>query len=179
MSLFLATLLTGIFLAFAGGALLSGHSLISSALKGFPRSPLATAVFFGGAALWFLFRVWNLSSADFGEYRTALFMGFFAVAALAFIYVPDFLAVRGVAGLLLLVASPLLDSAYMEWDYPQRLLLVSLVYLGIAIALWLGAQPYRMRDFLEWLYRRPARPKQFGAVQLFYGFVLCVTAFTY
>jgi hypothetical protein len=135
MSLFLATLLTGIFVAFAGSALLSGHSLISSALKGFPRSTVATAVLFGSASIWFLFRVWNLSAADFGEYRSALFMGFFGVAALSFIYVPDFLAVRGLAGLMLLVASPLLDSAYMEWDHPQRLLLVSLVYLGIVIAL--------------------------------------------
>lgn len=179
MSLFFATLLSGILLGCAGGALLSGHSLIISALKGFPRSPVATAVLFGGASVWFLFRVWNLSVADFGEYRTALFMGFFAVSALSFLYVPDFLAVRGAAGLILLAASPLLDSAYMDWDHPQRLLLVCGVYLGIAISLVLGAQPYRMRDFLEWLCRRPARPKLFGWALLSYGLVLCATAFTY
>ncbi len=179
MTLFFATLSTGIILAFFGGALLSGHSLFAAALKGFPRSPLATAVFFGGAALWFLSRVWNLSVADFGEYRNALFMGFFAVAALSFIYVPDFLAVRGVAGLLLLAASPLLDAAYMEWSHPQRLLLVSLVYLCIVIALWLGAQPYRMRNFIEWLYLRPSHSKLFGGALLAYGCVLSATAFTY
>jgi len=67
----------------------------------------------------------------------------------------------------------------MEWSQPQRLLLVSFVYLAIVVALWLGAQPYRMRDFIEWLYRRPSHSKMLGGALLAYGVVLCATAFTY
>ena len=59
-------------------------------------------MFFGAGAVWFLINIWNLSPADFGEYRTPLFVFFGAVAILAFKYVPDFLAVRGVCALVLL-----------------------------------------------------------------------------
>jgi hypothetical protein len=100
-------------------------------------------------------------------------------ATLAFHFVPDFLSVRGLAGLILLSAASLLDAAVMEWSQPQRLLMVSVVYLGIFAALWLGAQPWRMRDFLEWLYRNSQRRKVFGGCLLGYGLTLCVTAFTY
>ena len=179
MSLFLATLLTALFFLLLGVGLVSGNTVFSSALKSFPRSQAATVLVFGSAALWFLYRVWTLSPADFGEYRIPLFCGFALVAALSFYYVPDFLSVRGLAGLILLTASPLLDAAFMEWDYPQRTLMSGGIYLLIFAAIWLGAQPWRLRDAIEWLYRQPTRPRLVGGVLLGYGAVLGVVAFTY
>lgn len=179
MSLSFATLLTGLVLLAAGGALLSGQSLIYSLIKGFPRSQRAASVLFGGAALWFLYEIWHLSPADFGDFKVLLFIASGAVAVLAFYYVPDFLAVRGLAGLVLLSASSLLDAAFMEYSHPQRLLMVGFVYLCILAALWLGAQPYRMRDFLEWLFRQAGRPRKLGALLLGYGVLLCIVALTY
>jgi hypothetical protein len=179
MSLFFTTLSTGLALFTLGLALLSNHSIIVSSLKGFPRSTTATVMLFGTAAIWFLFRVWNLSMADFGEFRGLLFVLFALVALLSFIYVPDFLAVRGLASLMLLVASPLLDSAYMRYELPQRLALVSPVYLFIVLSLWLGAQPYRMRDFLEWLYRGNSRARVIGGIASVYGLALVAVSFTY
>ena len=102
MSLFLAILLVGLTLVAAGLALLADSSVVRSGLKSFPRSTAASYVFFGGAAVWFLTRVAVLSEADFGQYRNALFVGFAIVAVLAFFYVTEFLAVRGLAGLILL-----------------------------------------------------------------------------
>jgi hypothetical protein len=107
------------------------------------------------------------------------FIGFGVVAALAFVYVPDFLAVRGLAALVLLSATPLLGAAYMEYHHPQRLLMVSLVYVAIALALWLGASPFRLRDFLGWLFATPGRPRALGVGLLGYGLILTVVAFTY
>lgn len=179
MSLTLATLLPGLVLIALGAGLLSGRSSVAALLKAFPRSPAATVVLFGAGSAWFLYAVWHLSEADFGEYRTILFVAFAAIALLSFKYVPDFLAVRGLAILLLLSAAPLRGAAYMHYEHPQRLLMVTLVYLAIALALYLGAVPYRMRDFLEWLFRRPARPRFLGGLLLAYGLVLAVTAFTY
>ncbi len=179
MSLFLATLISGILLILLGGGLLSGRKTIIASLKAFPRSATATLFLFGGGAAWFLFRVWHLTPADFGNYRTILFIAFGAIAVLSFKYVPDFLAVRGSAILVLLGASPLLDAAYMEYDQPQRLLMVGLVYLAIAFSIYFGSAPYRMRDFFEWLFRNASRPKLFGACLLGYGALLTITAFTY
>lgn len=179
MSLTLATLLPGLLLLLIGAALVSGHPLVRAALQQLPRSTGATLVFFTAGSAWFLHRVWHLSPADFGNYRTVLFIAFAAIALLAFKYVPDFLAVRGLAILMLLAATPLLDAAFMEYEHPQRLLMVGPVYVGIALAIYLGAAPYRLRDFLGWLFRTPNRSRVLGAGLLGYGVLLAITAFTY
>jgi len=179
MSLVLATLIPAALLLVLGCALISGRAMVAALAKQFPRSSTAAVVFFGGAAAWFLYKVWHLPEADFGNHSTLLTIGFGAIAALSFKYVPDFLAVRGLAILVLLSASPLLGAAYMKYEVPQRLFLVSLVYLAIALALYLGALPYRLRDFIEWLFGRPARSRVFGALLASYGALLAFVATTY
>ena len=179
MSLTLATLISGFLLILLGIPLLLNHSGYAAMLKAFPRSTTASYIFFGAGAAWFLYAIWHLSLADFGEYRTYLFIGFLLVAIFSFKCVPDFLAVRGVATLVLMGAMPLLQSAYMEYDKPQRLLMVSMVYLALSGAIWLGAQPWRLRDFFGWLFAQPARARGLGGALTGYGVLLAVVAFTY
>lgn len=179
MSLTLATLVPGLLLILLGAPLLLNHSGYAAILKAFPRSTRAAYLFFGVGAAWFLYAIWNLSPADFGEYRTYLFIGFLLVAILSFKCVPDFLAVRGLATVVLVGAMPLLQAAYMEYDKPQRLFMVSAVYLALAGAIWLGAQPWRLRDFFSWLFAQPQRARGFGGVLAAYGVVLSIVAFTY
>jgi len=162
MSLTVATLIPALLLLALGAALTSGHTAVTAGLKAFPRSSSAAVVFFGAGAIWFLYEVWHLSPADFGEYRTFLAIGFAGVALLSFKYVPDFLAVRGLAVLVLMGAMPLLEAAYMHYEQPQRLFMVSVVYMAIALAIYLGASPFRLRDFFEWLFQRPARGRVLG-----------------
>lgn len=180
MTLTLATLIPGILLLVLGGALVSGHSLVTATLKSLPRSQRAAYVFFGLGAAWFLHTVWHLSQADFGDYRKLLFVAFGAIALLSFKLVPDFLAVRGLCVLTLLSANPLLGAAYLEhYDQPQRLFMVTAVYVAIALAIYLGASPFRLRDFFEWLFRVPGRARVFGGVLAAYGLLLVGVAFTY
>ena len=179
MSLTLATLLPGLLLILLGLPLLLNHSGYAAMLKAFPRSTAAAYLFFGVGAAWFLYAIWHLSPADFGEYRTYLFIGFLLVAVLSFRCVPDFLAVRGLATVVLMGAMPLLDAAYMEYAKPQRLLMVTLVYAALAGAIWLGAQPWRLRDFFSWLFAQPARTRGLGGALAAYGIVLSIVAFTY
>ena len=115
MSLTAATLIPGLLLILLGVPLLLNHSGYAAILKAFPRSTTAAFLFFGVGAAWFLHAIWNLSPADFGEYRTYLFIGFLLVAILSFKCVPDFLAVRGLATIVLMGAMPLLQAAYMEY----------------------------------------------------------------
>ena len=179
MSLLLATLLPGLILLALGLPLVIGHSGYAAALKAFPRSVAATYVFFGGGAAWFLYGIWHLSPADFGDYRKLLFCAFAAITVLSFKCVPDFLSVRGLCVLMLMGAMPLLDSAYMEYDHPQRLFMVTLVYVGIVAAIWLGAQPWRLRDLIGWLFARPGRARGVGGLLAGYGLLLVALAFTY
>jgi len=179
MSLTVATLLTGLLLLALGVPLLLNHSGYAAVLRAFPRSRAAAYVFFGGGAVWFLYAIWHLSPADFGEYRTYLFVGFAAVAALAFKCVPDFLAVRGLATLVLMGAMPLLDAGFMNFEHVQIVLYKIAVYGAISAAIWLGAQPWRLRDFLAWLFARPGHARGVGGALSGYGLLLAVVAFTY
>lgn len=179
MSLTTATLIPGLLLLLLGLPLLLNHSGYVAVLKAFPRSTRAAYLFFGAGAAWFLYAIWHLSPADFGDYRVWLFAGFATIAILSFRCVPDFLAVRGLCALVLMGAMPLLTAAYMKYDQPQRLLMVGFVYLALSLAIWLGAQPWRMRDFLGWLFARPGRARGFGSVLAGYGLLLAFVAFTY
>ncbi|MBA4136415.1 MAG: hypothetical protein C0518_03765 [Opitutus sp.] len=181
MSLFLATLLPGLFLVLLGVLLAVGGTRVSSTAKALPRSQRGAWLFFGAGALWFLWRLSRLGEADLIFFQNPLpvMIGFGVLAVLAFIYAPDFLAVRGLSVLMLLAAEPLLYAAYMEWQHPQRLLMVSAVYVGVALALYLAAAPYRLRDFFEWLFKQPARARLLGALLLGYGLATTASAFTY
>ncbi|MDP1580055.1 MAG: hypothetical protein Q8M02_07245 [Candidatus Didemnitutus sp.] len=181
MSLFLATLLGGLFLVLLGALLLGGGVKVSSTAKALPRSQRGAWLFFGAGALGFLWRISRLGEADLIFFQSPLpvMLGFGALAVLAFIYAPDFLAVRGLSIIALLLAEPMLQAAYMEWHLPQRLLMVVAVYVAITAALYLAAAPYRLRDAFEWLFRQPNRPRVTGAVLLAYGLVTTVAAFTY
>jgi hypothetical protein len=175
-----ATAIPAALLLLLGAALLASGTAAAAALKAFPRSRKAAYACFGAGAAWFLVLIWNLSPNDFGDYRVPLFIGFAAIAILAFKSVPDFLAVRGLSVLVLLGATPLLDATYMHYEYLRRLWLVNgIVYVGIALALWLGAQPYRLRDFLEWLFARPGRARGLGGLLAAYGLLLCGIALSY
>lgn len=181
MSLFLATLLPGLFLVLLGAVLLWNHATLGATARALPRSVNATWLFFGTGAVWFIWRLSKLGESDliFFQSPQPVMLAFGILAVLAFIYAPDFLAVRGLCVLMLLTAEPLLYAAYMEYQHPQRLLMVSAVYLGLALALYLAAAPYRLRDFFDWLFRVPTRPRVLGAILLTYGLATSAAAFTY
>ncbi len=179
MSLIQSTLLSGLILLLLGGIFAWKPVMAELYAKAFPRSKTAALLVFGGASAWFLLiYVANLGPADFGEYRNLLFAGFAVIAILSFFQVPDFLAVRGLAALLLLYAAEALGSAY---GMPQatRLFLVGVIYLSILVALYLAAVPYRLRDFFGWLFDSPLRARLCGGIMGAYGLLLLLVALTY
>lgn len=179
MPLTIAILIPGLLLVAAGLPLAILHAGFIAALRVFPRSTSAANVLFGAGSLGFLYNVWHLSPADFGDYRVILFIVFATIAVMAFKCVPDFLAVRGVCILVLLAAAPLLAAGYMNYDHPLIYFQKAFVYVCIVFAIWLGAQPWRMRDFLEWLLARRERTRAVGGALAAYGFLLTAVAFTY
>ena len=180
MSLFLATLLPGLFVALLGTVLLWNNSLVASTAKALPRSNRGAWLFFGAGAVWFLWRCSQLTESDLIFFKTPgpVMIAFAVLVVLAFVYTPDFLAVRGLCVLMLLAAEPLLYAGYMDfrWQvYPYKIA----VYFGLGLALYLAAAPYRLRDFFEWLFRQPARVRLLGAILLSYGLATAAAAFTY
>jgi len=181
MNLTLSTLLVGLILLGLGFLLLVSNSAITSMFKALPRSQAAAIVFFGTGAAWFIYNVSSMSAADvigFSSPTPFVFI-FAALAVLSFIYLPEFLAVRGLSVVTLVGSWPLLMSAYGRYESPQRLCMVSALYVAISVAIYLGASPFRLRDFFEWLYRTPTRARVLGAILSAYGLLLAGIAFTY
>lgn len=179
MSLFFATFLTALILLVCGAVLIWNGPMVGAVARRFPRSQRAAYVTMGLGAAWTLYRVTQLGEADFGSYRTQIFIGFLALTILAFRFVPDFLSVRGLCVLILLSSDVLLTAAYMRYEEPARLFLVSLVYAMILLALYLAVSPFRVRDFFQWMFARNNRARAVGAVVSMYGLVLLGAAISY
>ncbi|CAI8280868.1 MAG: hypothetical protein CNB76_00860 [Puniceicoccaceae bacterium MED-G32] len=178
MSLFYATLATGLFLILCGGSLLFNYNRSRTFLKAFPRSKSATYILMVAAMIWFSLKIYNLGIADFGDYKTLLLAIFLTITVTSFYFVPDFLGVRALAGLTLLIADALLDAAYMQ-DPASRLFLVSFVYVAILYAFILGASPYFLRDTIDWFYKNQLRVQIFGYLLCIYGALLSYVALNY
>jgi hypothetical protein len=154
----------------AGGACLTGSATVVSSLKRLPRSRSVAfgAMLVGGG--WFLYHVFNLGEADFGAYRWIIFGIAVFVGILSFKQAPDFLAIRGLVIVYLLAADVFLDSGFMRYE-PGLLFCKAVVYLGIALSLWLAISPFRARDAIEWLTQggKVVRLRAAGAALLALG----------
>ncbi|MBK1877293.1 hypothetical protein [Pelagicoccus mobilis] len=179
LSLTQSTLFFGLILLAAGGSLLLKYTSVSAILRGFPRSGQAGKVLMILAMAWTGWKVWNLSSMDYGDYKQYILIGFGVLGALSFKYASDFLSVRASCILYLFFADMLVDSAWMRYEEPLRLLMVAPVYLGIALALYLAYAPFRLRDFFGWLFGVESRAKVFSMVTAVYGAVLAGVAFSF
>ena len=119
------------------------------AVRRFPRSePWGYGLTLLGT-VWFL---WNLNQeniSDFAAYKKAMLIGFAALGVATCIYVRDFLAVRGLAIVFLLLAKLMVDTARWE-DTEWRLVIVTWAYLLVAAGMWFTISPWRLRDFLNW-----------------------------
>ncbi len=161
MTLYQSTYLFALLLALVGLPFAFFTSAFEKPAFAFLRSTKAAIVTFGGSGLWFLYILSQLGESDFGNIKGMLMLVFGGAGVLAFFYLNDFLSVRGLSVLTLLLAREFLDSAFMQ-EPTSRLLLVSLSYAFVVAALYLGAVPYRLRDFFTYLYEKPIRAKAFG-----------------
>lgn len=89
--------------------------------------------------------------------------------------VKEFLSVRALGSLLLLVAGPVLASAFLQ---PQmtRLLLPLLAYAWIISGLFFVGMPYLMRDGIAWLLAKESRWNLAVFSGIGYGLALLVLA---
>lgn len=126
----------------------------------FPRSiPCGVALMLLGSA-WFLYNLSQESIADFAAFKNFLLLGFAAIGIGTCLFVHDFLAVRGLAVVLLLLAKLMVDSGRVALSSTSWALVVQvLAYVFVLAGMWLTISPWRMRDFLDWMVSIPGRLK--------------------
>ena len=150
----------------------------ASAVRKFPRSLPWGYLLMVLATAWFL---WNLSQesiADFASYKNVLMLGFAAVGLGACVYVQDFLAVRGLAVVFLLLAKLMVDTgrpllAVTAWV----LVIQTWAYVLVLAGMWLTISPWRLRDLLAWSTANEKRIKVGCGIRLAFGLLVALLGF--
>ncbi len=122
----------------------------------------------------------NALAMDLGEFDKAkpvLKLAIPAVLVAVAIYVKEFLAVRALGLLALMVAAPLLDAAFLK-DPTSRLLVPIFAYAIIIAGLFWVGMPYTFRDAVSWTTAKPSRWRMVSLAGLAYGLVVLACSFT-
>jgi len=136
----------------------------------FPRSQPAGWVLMLLGTAWFLYIVNYEPIADFSAYKNIMMLGFGAVGILACIFVPDFLAVRGLAIVLMLLGKLMVDTGRPHLgESPCVLIIQALAYGYVIAGMWLTITPWRLRDWLNWLTASEQRVRVTSGVRLIIG----------
>jgi len=143
----------------------------AAAARRFPRYTPVGYVLMLAATAWFLYNLSQESMSDFLTFKPALYTLFAGVGVGACIFVQDFLPVRGLAVLLLLLAKLMVDTA--RWvDTEWRLVIVTLAYVWVIAGMWFTISPWRLRDILNWSTATEQRTRLLSGIRL--GFALLV-----
>src|SRR6266436_7919389 len=128
---------------------------------------------------WFL---WNLSQesiSDFATWKNVLFAGFAAVGIGTCIFVQDFLAVRGLGVVLLLLAKLMVDAGRPRLpDTHWVLVFQAWAYVLVVGGIWFTVSPWRLRDFLEWDTANEKRTKLGCGIRLAFGLFVALLGVT-
>jgi hypothetical protein len=150
-----------------------------AAVRKFPRSLFWGYTLMLLATAWFLWNVSQESISDFASYKNILLGGFAAVGIASCIYVRDFLAVRGLAVVLLLLAKLMVDTGRPHLDDTPWVLVIQVwAYILILAGMWLTISPWRLRDLLNWATANEKRIKTACAVRLAFGLFVLVLGLT-
>ena len=147
------------------------------AARRFPRSEIWGYILMGLGTIWFLWNVSNESISDFAAYKKLMLVGFGAVGVMTCLFVRDFLAVRGLSVVLLLLGKLMLDTA--SWhDSEWRLVIATLAYIWIIAGMWFTISPWRLRDLIQWATASESRVRMMSAVRLAVGGLLIILGLT-
>ncbi|MGB1129675.1 MAG: hypothetical protein ACPG4K_06480 [Haloferula sp.] len=158
-------------------------------LKKFPRNQQLGQILVGIGLIWFWLIVQpqgkgliNSLAMDLGEQFNAL-KGYLRIGVpiaivLVSISVKEFLSVRALGLLGLLVAAPLLESAFLK-DPASRLLVPIYAYILIIASLYWVGMPYLFRDAVTWATANQNRWKMlcFGGIGYGVAVLACALMF--
>ena len=108
-----------------------------AAVRKFPRNlPIGVALMWLGTA-WFVWNVYVEPIADFTAFKPYMMAGFAAVGVLCCFFVQDFLAVRGLAVLMLLLAKLMVDTGRPHLgETPWVLVIQVWAYVLVIAGVW-------------------------------------------
>jgi len=181
MKLSLLSVLLGVGMGLPQVYGLAKPAQLAATVKKFPRNFAAGVALMLLGTAWF---VWNVNVepiADFSVFKPYMMAGFTAVGILACIFVQDFLAVRGVAVLMMLLAKLMVDTGRPHLGESPFVLVIQIwAYLLVVAGVWFTVTPWKLRDILNWATATEERIRIGSIIRLAFAvfvLILGLTAF--
>jgi len=151
----------------------------AAAARRFPRNlPAGIFLMLLGTA-WFLWIVNQEPIADFSAFKPYMMAAFAAVGILTCIFVQDFLAVRGLAVVALLLGKLMVDTGRPHLGETHWVLVIQIwAYLLIVMGIWFTITPWKLRDILNWATATEARIKIGSIIRLAFALFIVLLGLT-
>jgi multisubunit Na+/H+ antiporter MnhG subunit/uncharacterized protein YjeT (DUF2065 family) len=149
----LSSFAIGLGLVFALPAVfgLTAPDKFRNAMREFPRSNTWGWFLMLLGTAWFVYNVGQEQVADFQSYKKVLLTFFAGVGIASCLFVRDFLAVRGAAVVMLLLAKGMVDTGRPLLGATGWVVLwQAWAYVFVVAGIWLTVSPWRMRDLILW-----------------------------
>ncbi len=128
----------------------------SANARKFPRSVLWGRILMGICAVWAGIVMFNAAVDDFAWLKPVVVIGVPIAYALVIHFADQFLAIRGLAALLLLIAKVTLNATDVS-DSSSRLIVTVLAYLWVCVAVWMASAPHQVRDWINFITANTTR----------------------
>jgi len=176
MKLSLLTVLLGVGMGLPQVYGLVNPAGLAATARKFPRNLPVGVVLMLLATAWFAWNVNVEPIADFSAFKPYMLGAFIAVGILSCIFVQDFLAVRGLAVLMLLLAKLMVDTGRphlpttifqaQQGESSWVLVIQTWAYVFAVLGIWFTITPWRLRDLINWATASEDRTRFLSAVRL-------------
>ena len=148
-----------------------------------PKIPRHREIGIGLLLLGSIWSYWLVCYMDLGEfYAVGNFVKLFIPISFVLVayYAPEFLAVRAAGVVMMLMAGPILQAAYLEEPF-TRLLLPIIAYVWIIVGMFWVGMPFLMRDWITWIVAKdhPKRWSYACGIGAGYGLLMILFAATW
>jgi len=140
-------------------------------MRSLPRNYPLGVVLMLAATAWFTILTGLMDLGELSNMRTQLMVVWSVAGILVVIFVPGFLAARGLGCLLLLAAAVILDAAFLV-QTPARYVMTILAYLWVIAGMVLVYSPHRWRDLINYATKTPQQLRQLSWPGVIFGVVL-------
>ena len=179
MKLSLLSILLGLGMGLPQVYGLAKPAQLGAAARNFPRNFVAGVVLMLLGTAWFVYNVNNEPIADFSKFKPYMLAGFSAVGVLSCVFVRDFLAVRGLAVVLLLLAKLMVDTGRPHLTESAFVPVIQgWAYVFVVLGIWLTVTPWKLRDLIEWATATESRTRLLSGVRLAFATFVLILGFT-
>jgi hypothetical protein len=133
-----------------------------------PRSRIGGIILLAIDAVWCF---WLISSMDLEEFSWLRLYVQFAIPVLFFltiVFVDELLAARALGIFAMLIAEPMISSAFLRPEL-WRLLIVVLAYVWLTLGMFWVGKPYLLRDQITWVTKSIMRWRIATALGVVWG----------